>query len=299
MSEIKQWGGFEKLNQQRKRISHANGMLLRRQAICGCHGEGLMRSITKSTSGVEISPANVGCHFSFQKGRRFLGWRLDQESIICFSIQRRLKHFGTSWRMSVLTFCVHRLIKQSSVMWNCSRCTLSRPITRNFWLSGRHEAIFRQHCGVVEFCTIISGELVKLTTVRPDLVAIGTCPTRYTLCTLNPRWLSLREINLAENAANTQETCMFLSDGKCHNSCTELKILLTFKSEENNHDQKLQIWAYMHYVVVSKIQWKPFWLATQLSVHRMTGLGSNFVGIMRYSYKPRRINKHKTEKKYI
>ena len=31
-----------------------------------------------------------------------------------------------------------------------------------------------------------------------------------------------------------------------------------------------------HYVIVCKIQWKPFWLATQL-YHRMTRLDGNFV----------------------
>ena len=30
--------------------------------------------------------------------------------------------------------------------------------------------------------------------------------------------------------------------------------------------------ACAHYVMVSKFQWKPFWLATQPEIHKMTGL---------------------------
>ena len=46
--------------------------------------------------------------------------------------------------------------------------------------------------------------------------------------------------------------------------------------------------ASMYYVMVFKLQWKPFWLATQLSlqIKRMTGLDGNFVWIMTYSYRP-------------
>ena len=43
--------------------------------------------------------------------------------------------------------------------------------------------------------------------------------------------------------------------------------------------------ACAHYVMVSKIQWQPFWLATQL-IHEMTGLGGQKVWIMTYSHRP-------------